>query len=71
MIRYQQKSTLKYQDAFCLFLHFPIPTQESSVKFYDFVSCCSKMAVNKLAAAGYKVIELNTGFLSWDGEVEK
>ena len=31
----------------------------------------SKMAANKLAAAGYKVIELNTGFLSWDGEVEK
>ncbi|MBQ5856503.1 MAG: rhodanese-like domain-containing protein [Bacteroidales bacterium] len=31
----------------------------------------SKMAANKLTAAGYKVIELNTGFLSWDGEVEK
>ena len=31
----------------------------------------SKMAAKKLAAAGYKVIELNTGFLSWDGEVEK
>ena len=31
----------------------------------------SKMAANKLAAAGYKVIELNTGFLSWDGAVEK
>jgi hypothetical protein len=29
------------------------------------------MAANKLAAAGYKVIELNTGFLSWDGAVEK
>lgn len=31
----------------------------------------SKMAANKLTAAGFKVIELNTGFLSWDGEVEK
>lgn len=31
----------------------------------------SKVAANKLTAAGYKVIELNTGFLSWDGEVEK
>ena len=31
----------------------------------------SKLAANKLTAAGYKVIELNTGFLSWDGEVEK
>ncbi len=31
----------------------------------------SKMVANKLTAAGYKVIELNTGFLSWDGEVEK
>ena len=31
----------------------------------------SKMAAEKLTAAGYKVIELNTGFLSWDGEVEK
>ena len=31
----------------------------------------SKMAAKKLAAAGYKVIELNTGFLSWDGAVEK
>ena len=31
----------------------------------------SKTAANKLTAAGYKVIELNTGFLSWDGEVEK
>ena len=31
----------------------------------------SKMAANKLTAAGYKVIELNTGFLSWDGAVEK
>lgn len=31
----------------------------------------SKMAANKLTAAGYKVVELNTGFLSWDGEVEK
>ena len=31
----------------------------------------SKMAANKLAAAGYKVIEFNTGFLSWDGAVEK
>ena len=31
----------------------------------------SKMAANKLTAAGFKVIELNTGFLSWDGAVEK
>ena len=31
----------------------------------------SKMAAEKLTAAGFKVIELNTGFLSWDGEVEK
>lgn len=31
----------------------------------------SKMAANKLTAVGYKVIELNTGFLSWDGAVEK
>lgn len=31
----------------------------------------SKVAANKLTVAGYKVIELNTGFLSWDGEVEK
>ncbi len=31
----------------------------------------SKLAANKLTAAGFKVIELNTGFLSWDGEVEK
>ena len=31
----------------------------------------SKLAANKLTAAGYKVIELNTGFLSWDGAVEK
>ena len=31
----------------------------------------SKMAANKMTAAGFKVIELNTGFLSWDGAVEK
>ena len=31
----------------------------------------SKLAANKLTAAGFKVIELNTGFLSWDGAVEK
>ena len=31
----------------------------------------SKMAANKMTAAGFKVIELNTGFLSWDGVVEK
>ncbi len=31
----------------------------------------SKMAAEKLTAVGFKVIELNTGFLSWDGEVEK
>ena len=31
----------------------------------------SKMAADKLTAAGFKVIELNTGFLSWDGAVEK
>ncbi len=31
----------------------------------------SKMAAEKLTASGFKVIELNTGFLSWDGEVEK
>lgn len=31
----------------------------------------SKMAANKMTEAGFKVIELNTGFLSWDGAVEK
>lgn len=31
----------------------------------------SKMAANKMTEAGFKVIELNTGFLSWDGVVEK
>ena len=31
----------------------------------------SKVAANKLTSAGFKVIELNTGFLSWDGEVER
>lgn len=31
----------------------------------------SKMAANKLTTAGFKVVELNTGFLSWDGAVEK
>ncbi|MBR4156873.1 MAG: rhodanese-like domain-containing protein [Bacteroidales bacterium] len=31
----------------------------------------SKTAANKMTAAGFKVIELNTGFLSWDGTVEK
>ena len=31
----------------------------------------SKIAAKKLTATGFKVIELNTGFLSWDGEVEK
>ncbi len=31
----------------------------------------SKMAANKLTAAGFKVVELDTGFLSWDGAVEK
>ena len=31
----------------------------------------SKIAAEKMTAAGYKVIELNTGFQSWDGEVEK
>lgn len=31
----------------------------------------SKMAANKLTTAGFKVVELNSGFLSWDGAVEK
>lgn len=31
----------------------------------------SKIAAEKMTAAGFKVIELNTGFLSWDGAVEK
>ena len=31
----------------------------------------SKIAAEKMTAAGFKVIELNTGFLSWDGTVEK
>ena len=31
----------------------------------------SKMAANKLTSIGFKVVELNTGFISWDGEVEK
>lgn len=31
----------------------------------------SKVAANKLANAGFKVTELNSGFLSWDGNVEK
>ena len=31
----------------------------------------SKIAAEKMTAAGFKVIELNTGFLTWDGAVEK
>ena len=31
----------------------------------------SKIAAEKMTAAGFKVIELNTGFLSWDGAVDK
>lgn len=31
----------------------------------------SKMAANKLTSIGFKVVELNMGFISWDGEVEK
>lgn len=31
----------------------------------------SKLAAEKIANAGYKVLELNEGILSWKGEIEK
>lgn len=45
--------------------------KEENIAIYCRSGRRSKMAAEKLTAAGYRVIELNTGFLSWDGEVEK
>lgn len=45
--------------------------KDNTVALYCRSGRRSKIAANKVAAAGYKVVELDGGILSWQGEVVK
>ena len=45
--------------------------KDNTVALYCRSGRRSKLAANKVAAAGYKVVELDGGIVSWQGEVVK